>query len=100
MQINIKRDKSFADDLIKGRGIVSGRVALLLRSAEIKPLFYRFVPTGTTCTLWYVVRNTNKTTLQKIFFFFYFLLYKKIFFFYFLGLEIYIYFMRFFEIQP
>jgi hypothetical protein len=38
--------------------------------------------------------------LQKIFFFFYFLLYKKIFFFYFLGLEIYIYFMRFFEIQP
>lgn len=31
----------------KERGIVSSRVALLLRSAEIKPLFYRFVPTGT-----------------------------------------------------
>ena len=40
---NIKRDKSFADDLIKGRGIVSARVALLLRCTEIKPLFYRFV---------------------------------------------------------
>lgn len=55
MQINIKRDKSFADDLNKGRGIVSGRVALLLRSAEIKPLFYRFVPTGTTSHCRYVV---------------------------------------------
>lgn len=55
MQINIKRDKSFADDLIKGRGIVSGRVALLLRSAEIKPLFYRFVPNGTTLPMRYVV---------------------------------------------
>lgn len=55
MQINIKRDKSFADDLIKGRGIVSGRVALLLRSAEIKPLFYRFVPPGTTVASVYVV---------------------------------------------
>src|ERR1700722_18704090 len=40
---NIERDKSFADDLIKERGIVSSRVALLLRSAEIKPLFHRFV---------------------------------------------------------
>ena len=28
------------------RGIVSSRVALLLRSAEIKPLFYRFVLTN------------------------------------------------------
>ena len=40
---NIERDKSFADDLNKERGIVSSRVALLLRSAEIKPLFHRFV---------------------------------------------------------
>ena len=40
---DIGEDKSFADDLNKERGIVSGRVALLLRSAEIKPLFYRFV---------------------------------------------------------
>ena len=30
-------DESFADDLNKGRGIVSGRVALLLRSTEIRP---------------------------------------------------------------
>ena len=28
-------------------GIVSGRVALLLRSAEIQPVFGRFVPNGT-----------------------------------------------------
>ncbi len=35
--------KSFADDLNTERGIVSSRVALLLRSAEIKPLFFRFV---------------------------------------------------------
>ena len=35
--------KSYAYDLNKERGIVSSRVALLLRSAEIKPLFYRFV---------------------------------------------------------
>jgi hypothetical protein len=37
---NIGRDKSFVDDLIYERGIVSSRVALLLRSAEIKPLFF------------------------------------------------------------
>src|SRR5665811_662509 len=30
-------DESFADDLNMGRGIVSGRVALLLRSTEIRP---------------------------------------------------------------
>ena len=41
--LDIGEDKSFADDLNKERGIVSSRVALLLRSAEIKPLFYRFV---------------------------------------------------------
>ena len=35
---NIGRDKSFADDLNMERGIVSSRVALLLRSAEIKPI--------------------------------------------------------------
>ena len=40
---NIGEDKSFADDLNMERGIVSSRVALLLRSAEIKPLFCRFV---------------------------------------------------------
>ena len=40
---DIGEDKSFADDLNREQGIVSSRVALLLRSAEIKPLFYRFV---------------------------------------------------------
>lgn len=40
----MRRDKSFADDLIAHRGVVSGRVALLLRSAETKPLMPRFVP--------------------------------------------------------
>jgi hypothetical protein len=30
-------DESFADDLILGQGTVSSRVALLLRSAEVKP---------------------------------------------------------------
>jgi hypothetical protein len=45
---NINEDKSLADDLDQ-RGIVSGRVALLLRSAEIKPLLNGFV---TIVTLW------------------------------------------------
>ena len=40
---NIQRDKSQEDDLNMELGIVSGRVALLLRSAEIKPVFSRFV---------------------------------------------------------
>ena len=35
----IRGDKSFADDLNVERGIVSSRVTLSLRSAEIKPLF-------------------------------------------------------------
>jgi hypothetical protein len=35
--------ESFADDLNSGQGTVSSRVALLLRSAEVKPLFQRFV---------------------------------------------------------
>jgi hypothetical protein len=41
--LDIGEDKSFADDLNTERGIVSSRVAMLLRSAEIKPLFFRFV---------------------------------------------------------
>ena len=42
---SVGEDKSYADDLSMKRGIVSSRVALLLRSAEIKPLFIRFVVT-------------------------------------------------------
>ena len=40
---NINEDKSFADDLNLERGIVSSRVALLLRSTEIKPIVLWFV---------------------------------------------------------
>lgn len=36
--VRMREDKSFAYDLDVQRGIVSSRVALLLRSAEIKPL--------------------------------------------------------------
>ena len=42
--LTMRRDKSFADDLIAHRGVVSGRVALLLRSTETKPWMPRFVP--------------------------------------------------------
>lgn len=35
--VKMRGDKSFAYDLYVQRGIVSSRVALLLRSAEIKP---------------------------------------------------------------
>ena len=46
--VNMRGDKSFAYDLDVQRSIVSSRVALLLRSAEIKPLlsdlfFYFFL---------------------------------------------------------
>ena len=40
---NIGRDKSFVDDLNKELGIVRMRVALVPRSAEIQPTFWRFV---------------------------------------------------------
>ena len=33
------RDKSFVDDLLTKRGTVSMRVALVLRSAEVQPVF-------------------------------------------------------------
>ena len=49
-------DESFADDLNMGRGIVSGRVALLLRSTEIRPhrpndLLPPFLPHTPGCPL-------------------------------------------------
>ncbi len=40
---NIGRDKSFVYDLNRERGIVRMRVAFVPRSAEIQPLFWRFV---------------------------------------------------------
>ena len=42
--LTMRRDKSFVDDLIVHRGVVSSRVTLSLRSAETKPLMPRFVP--------------------------------------------------------
>ena len=36
--LNIEKDKSFVDDLDMERGIVSVRVAFVLRSAEIQPI--------------------------------------------------------------
>ena len=36
---NVGRDKSFVDDLNMERGTVSMRVAFVLRSAEVQPLF-------------------------------------------------------------
>lgn len=39
----IEKDKSFVDDLIMERSIVSMRVGFVLRSAEIQLLFLRFV---------------------------------------------------------
>ena len=41
---NIGNNKSFVYDLNRELGIVRMRVALVPRSAEIKPLFWRFVP--------------------------------------------------------
>jgi hypothetical protein len=40
---NVGQVKSFVDDLNKERGTVSMRVAFVLRSAEVQPLFRRFV---------------------------------------------------------
>ena len=39
-------DKSFAEDLDKDRGIVKSRVALLLRSSEIKPFVLKICHYG------------------------------------------------------
>ena len=41
--LTLRGNKSFADDLIVGLSAVSGRVALLLRSAEAKLSLPRFV---------------------------------------------------------
>ena len=59
---NIGRDKSFVDDLNKERGIVRMRVAFVPRSAEIQPLFWRFVTFTPTPKL-------LKSKLLSLFFF-------------------------------
>ena len=60
---NIGRDKSFVDDLNKERGIVRMRVAFVPRSAEIQPLFWRFVITFTPTP------KLLKSKLLSLFFF-------------------------------
>jgi hypothetical protein len=59
-------DESFADDLNMGRGIVSGRVALLLRSTEIRP--HRpndLLPPSNSQTLGWLPFHTPHSTLGK-----------------------------------
>ena len=57
---NIGRDKSFVYDLNRERGIVRMRVAFVPRSAEIQPLFWRFV-------LFIIITITNSfnTTIEN-----------------------------------
>ena len=40
---NMQGDKSFVDDLNTKRGTVSMRACYMPRSAEVQPLFFRFV---------------------------------------------------------
>lgn len=49
--VRMREDKSFAYDLDVQRGIVSSRVALLLRSAEIKPLLSDLLLRRRSCSL-------------------------------------------------
>ena len=64
---NIGKDKSFVYDLNKERGIVRMRVAFVPRSAEIKPLFWRFVTIShsTTTNILTQSTNTNKNQHNK-----------------------------------
>ena len=69
---NIEEDKSFADDLNLELGIVSCRVTLLLRSTEIKPLFFDL----------FQFSFLKKNEMEP-FFFLYFFFFIYFFFFYF-----------------
>lgn len=60
----MRGDESFADDLNEERGIVSSRVTLLLRSAEIKPLFPRFVPWNTSLSSPSFFRSSMVSTVR------------------------------------
>jgi hypothetical protein len=62
---NIGRDKSFVDDLNKERGIVRMRVAFVPRSAEIQPLFWRFVTFTHTHTHTHSLTLTHARTLAR-----------------------------------
>ena len=68
---HIGRDKSFVDDLNKERGIVRMRVAFVPRSAEIQPLFWRFVNTQsqektTTTTYTLTLLYSNSTPVEGL----------------------------------
>ena len=52
---NVTKDKSYADDLNKERGIVRSRVALLLRSSEIKPFVLTICACVRACQQWLAV---------------------------------------------
>ena len=54
---NIGKDKSFVDDLSTERGIVSMRVAIVPRSAEIKPWFFDLWPLKITSFMNLMVRG-------------------------------------------
>ena len=68
-QAEYRKDKSFADDLNMGPGIVSGRVALLLRSAEIKPVTFDlpFFPPHSTITITHSQLSDSQSTTLSFF---------------------------------
>ena len=83
--IHIEEDKSFADDLNLELGIVSCRVTLLLRSTEIKPLFFDLFQFS--FLLWKKKWNLS--------FFFFFLCFLSLFFFSFILCLSFIFFFFF-----
>ena len=62
----MREDKSFVYDLNVQRGIVSSRVALLLRSAEIKPLLSDLFVFYTT--LLSILANRSWLVFRRLFF--------------------------------
>ena len=58
----ISRDKSFADDLNKERGIVRSRVALSLRSSEIKTFVLQICVACRECKR----RSVRRTSTQSL----------------------------------
>ena len=90
-------DKSFADDLNMERGIVSGRVALLLRSTEIRPPVPTICPAPAPLRVSFVFRfgifafvsfrfGFRVVSIRELFFLFCFLFHL---FFYFLFFEVF-----------
>ena len=61
----ISRNKSFADDLNKERGIVRSRVALLLRSSESKPFVLQICVACCECVR-RVGQSDGRTSTQSL----------------------------------